>query len=129
MRDNNSAVSLILSGPDAKAHFKLIDLRYRAVVEEQMSQFGPVEWRPLPGKKVSTIKIARASTPSDRTTWPELNEWMAGALERMDTLFRPIVKTLDPADLPPEEGGAPHEDDGPLGVAMTTDDGLGADDI
>lgn len=104
MRDNNSAVSLILSGPDAKPHFKLIQLRHRDVVEERMSPFGPAEWRLLPGRKVSTIKIARASTPSNPATWPALNEWMAGALETMDALFRPIVKTLTAADLPPEEG-------------------------
>jgi hypothetical protein len=123
MRDNNSAVSLILSGLDAKPHFKLIEQRHRAMVEEQMSPFGPVEWRLLPGKKVSTIKIARASTPSDQTTWPELNEWMAGALERMDALFRPIVKTLDAADLPPEDDEARSD-----AIGMT-DDVVGTNDI
>ena len=102
MRDNNSSVILNITGPDAKAHFKLTQLRHRDAVEEQMSPFRPVEWRLLPTHQESNIKITRASTPSNPATWPELNAWMAGGLEAMDALFRPIVKTLNAADLPPE---------------------------
>lgn len=49
--------------------------------------------------------------------------WMAGALETMDAVFRPIVKTLNAADLPPEDDVARSD-----AMGMTDDVG-GNNDI
>lgn len=86
-----------ISGPNAKAHFGLIKQRHREVVDAQLSPLGSVEWDLYPDKKNSQIDVSRPSTPTRRETWPELNEWMANALEKMHALLSPIVRTLDAA--------------------------------
>lgn len=72
----------------------------------------------------NSVAVSRPSTPWDPDTWPELDEWMAMALETMHELFRPIVRGLDAA-----EGGSRdhHQTDGePIeGVPIS---GLGSDD-
>ncbi len=102
MRDDRSGVYLQFTGPDAKAHFGLVEQRHRTLVEEKLSPLGTVAWRLLPNGKESQISLVRASsTPSKKETWPELNEWMAGALETMSALFAPIVKGLNAAEYEP----------------------------
>jgi hypothetical protein len=54
----------------------------------------------MPQAKASQIRIMRQGAPADRSTWPALDQWMADTLEAMRTLFAPIVKTLNAADLP-----------------------------
>jgi hypothetical protein len=99
MRDGRSGVQFEMTGLDAKAHFRLIEQRHRELVEARLGMFGPIEWRLMPEAKVSQIRIIRQGAPTDRATWPALNEWMADVLEAMRVLFGPIVKTLDAADL------------------------------
>jgi hypothetical protein len=55
----------------------------------------------MPEAKVSMVRIVRHGAPADRSTWPGLNAWMTDALETMQTLFRPIAKTLDASEAPP----------------------------
>lgn len=98
MRDNRSGVYLQLTGPDAKAHFGLIEERFHAQVEASLAPLGTVEWRLLPKAKESQITLVRPSTPSIPDTWPELNAWMAEALEVMRKLFSPIAKSLHAAE-------------------------------
>jgi hypothetical protein len=98
MRDNKSGVYLQLTGPNAKAHFRLIEERHRMEVESRLSPFGAIRWRLLPTNKESQITVDRSSTPSKTETWPELNEWMARTLETMHALFSPIVRNLDAAE-------------------------------
>lgn len=107
MRDGRSGVQFEMTGPDAKAHFRLLEQRHRAEVEAALSRLGEVEWRLMPEAKVSMVRILRQGAPADRSTWPELNAWMADALETMQTLFRPIAKTLDAneAQPAPPDGG------------------------
>jgi hypothetical protein len=95
MRDNRSGVYLQLTGADAKVHYALLDSRYRTQIDERLSPLGELQWRELPNAKESQVYVVRQSTPSDPATWPELNEWMATALETMQALFAPIVRTLD----------------------------------
>lgn len=92
----NSAVYLQIQAPNAKPHFHLIKQKYD---HEVLTALGPnVEWRELPERAESQIVARRDSTMSDRSTWPELNAWFAGTLESMNTLFRPIVATLDASE-------------------------------
>jgi len=96
---HHSGVYLRIGGPDAKAHYGLIDQRHRDVVEERLSPLGPVRWLSGPPESNSiSIALSWPSTPADPKTWPELNDWMAASLEAMDDLFRPIVKDLDASD-------------------------------
>lgn len=98
MRDNRSAVDFSMTGRDAKAHFGLLEQRYRDVVQQRLAPLGTLEWRQLPNAKESQIRVIRASTPSKPETWPELDAWMANTLEVMHALFAPIVKTLNAVD-------------------------------
>jgi hypothetical protein len=98
MRDNRSGVYLQFTGPNAKAHYALVEQRHHDEVEQRLSPLGTVQWRLLPNAKESQIAVVRPTTPSKRETWPELNEWMVNTLETMHALFSPIVKTLDAAD-------------------------------
>ena len=106
MRDNRSGVYLQVTGPHAKAHYGLIEQRHRAQIEERLSPLGKLDWRPLPNAKESQIYLVRPSAPSKPETWPELDEWMARALEEMRSLFGPIVKSLDASEFiaPDAEG-------------------------
>lgn len=88
---------------------RLLEQRHRAEVEATLSPLGEVEWRPMPEAKVSMVRILRPGAPADRSTWPAVNAWMADALEAMQTLFRPIAKTLDASEAPPTEGVLPDE--------------------
>ena len=101
MRDNRSAVDFSMTGRDAKAHFGLLEQRYRDVVQQRLAPLGTLEWRQLPNAKESQIRVIRASTPSKPETWPELDAWMANTLEVMPALFAPIVKTLNAVDFVP----------------------------
>ena len=110
MRDKRSGVSLLLSGPDAKAHFALIQQRYQDVVEDRLATLGGARWNLLPNYQSSQITVQRSGTPSERETWPDLNAWMAEAIEAMHGLFSPLVKTLNAAEFVPESGqGHPVE--------------------
>ncbi|HEY3267926.1 MAG TPA: DUF4268 domain-containing protein [Armatimonadota bacterium] len=102
MRDNHSGVYLQITGPDAKAHYGLIRQRHRSQVEQALSRLGDVDWRLLPKAKESQIAIQRDATPSKPETWPELNEWMADALEDMRGIFTDIVRSLDAAEYVPD---------------------------
>ncbi len=120
MRDNRSGVYLQLTGPDAKAHFGLIDERFHDLVEERLSPLGTVVWRPLPNAKESQITVVRQGTPSKNETWPELDEWMARALETMHALFSPIVKTLDASEyVAPDAEARADDDTGPIAGGPT----------
>ena len=101
MRDGRSGVQFEMSGPDAKAHFHLIEQLHRDAVESRLSEFGPIEWRLMPNSKVSQIRIIRQGSPADRSTWATVDQWMADTLEAMQSLFRPIVKTANAADWTP----------------------------
>lgn len=104
MRDNRSGVYLQLTGPDAKAHFHLIQQNHHQVVEAAMAPLGTIEWRLMPTAKESQISLMRPSTPSVKDSWLDLNEWMATTLETMHALFAPIVRTLDAAEyVPPSQ--------------------------
>jgi hypothetical protein len=103
MKNGRSGVNLSMTGPDAKAHFGLIDERHHALVEERLSSLGNLEWRPMPNAKESQVLLTRLGTPTKKETWPDLDAWMASALEAMHRLFSPIVKGLSAAEFVAED--------------------------
>jgi len=40
----------------------------------------------------------RVATHSDRSTWGELNDWLAAEVERWVEVLKPIVRSLDARD-------------------------------
>lgn len=91
-----SWVSLRMSGPSSKVHFHLIEERQHDLVESVLGV--EVEWAEKPNYNESSIYLQRESALRDKSSWPELNAWFAENLERMDALFRPIVRDLDASD-------------------------------
>ncbi len=99
MREGFSNVALVLTGPDAKAHYHLLRENNRQAVDQTFGS--DVDWREMPEKKESHIAIRRTSFPADRDKWTDLNKWFAETLENMDAFFRPIVKSLDTSEYIP----------------------------
>lgn len=98
MRDGYSLVKLSLTGPDAKPHYRLLESRHRPQIDQALAPLGPVEWRLLPNNQESQVSVKRNTEPSNKATWPELNEWFATALETFRATFAPLVRTLDALD-------------------------------
>ncbi len=103
MRDGWSSAMLWISGPQKQAFYQLLAAR-KTELEQQLG-LGPLKWDELPDKKESHIVVVRSSKPIDRTTWPELNSWFAQTLEKMHSVFGPIVRTLDPTHFVPPDAG------------------------
>jgi hypothetical protein len=60
-------------------------------------------WDELPEQKGSVLHVVRSGAPlDDEARWGECHEWLSATLVRMDATFRPLVKALQLADLPPE---------------------------
>ncbi len=87
-------VYLYLDPPHAKAHFALLAQK-REEIEQQL---GELEWRELPDRKASTIRLRRKSDPMKKADWPGQIEWMVEQLEAFNQTFRPLVKSLDAAE-------------------------------
>ena len=90
---------LYLNPPDAKAHFGLL-AQQRKEIEQQL---GTLEWRKLPKRKHSEIRLRRAADPMQEVDWPNQISWMAEKLEAFDKTFRPLVKSLDASVWSPED--------------------------
>lgn len=84
-------VMLYITDP-GKEYYKELELD-KSNIE---SEFGaPLEWREIPGKKASTIAFSRKDCLlSEKSNWPEYEEWMAENLEKLDNIFRNRIKIL-----------------------------------
>ena len=92
-------VALFMSGPDATAHYALLE-RQRAEIERDL---GALEWRALPDRKSSSIRLRLKDTdPLQEKDWPTQLDWMASTLERFVKAFRPRVKSLDASEWRPD---------------------------
>jgi hypothetical protein len=91
-RDKCIMVYLCLSGPNAKAYFRLLK-EQREGIEKELG--ADLEWVELPGKKESRIERCRAATdPSVRQEWPAQHRWIQKQLEAFHRVFSGRVKRL-----------------------------------
>jgi Domain of unknown function (DUF4268) len=104
MDKNFSRVYLRLHGPNHKANFGVLEKEHKAEIEQALG--GKVYWRELPNNLQSQIVVQRASTPADKSTWPELKVWFAETLETMAATFKPLLSTLDVSGYFPTSDGA-----------------------
>ncbi len=94
-------VDLFMTGPDATTHFRLLE-RQREEIEGEL---GELEWRVLPDRKSSSIRLRWKNVdPMQRENWPSQIEWMVSKLEVFDRTFRPPLKSLDASDWRPDDG-------------------------
>lgn len=94
------AVGLVLTGPDAKAHYHLLN-KDREIIEKEIGT--SLDWEELPGKKESHIMLRRLnSDPTDRSKWQEQDNWLADKLEKFYQVFANRVKNLDADEYTPD---------------------------
>lgn len=92
VRKRSMAVQVTLHGPNRDAFYKELF----AQKEPIEAQFGePLEWRELPEKTESQIRIARENVDlTDRGKWPEYLTWMRERLERLQSVFGSRARNL-----------------------------------
>ena len=96
------SVALFMTGPNATAHFRLLEQQSEEIEDE----LGELEWRALPDKKSSSIRLCRNDAdPMQQENWPSQLDWMVSTLEGFDKTFRPRVKSLDASDWQPDDDG------------------------
>ena len=68
-------------------------LSQKEAIEREIGE--PLMWDPNPDASDKTIGLERAADIRDRSTWPELMDWMVDAVARMRGAFRDRVRALD----------------------------------
>jgi hypothetical protein len=92
-REKRVGVFLMLTGPDSKAHFKLLEAE-KAIIEQ--AAHTSFEWRALPDKKESRIELVlEGADPTNRADWPRQHEWLKQTLDLFQRVFAARVKSLD----------------------------------
>ena len=83
-------------GPDAKAHFHLLQQQKEAIEQEIGCA---LDWDELPGKKESRISLRKNDVDlTNRDEWKSQQLWMAEELEAFYKAFAPRVKELNAED-------------------------------
>lgn len=97
MREHRIGCGLVISGPDSKPAFRLLE-QERNVIEAEIQ--AALEWEELPDKKESHVFIRLQQTdPADRQKWPEQQQWLVDKLEAFHRAFSGRVKEIDIAAL------------------------------
>jgi hypothetical protein len=98
--DKECRVELHMTGPDAKAHFDLLESRQPAIEAE----FGmPLTWRRMDDAKASIICLSNSNLdPNNREHWPAMLDWFTVALEQFYRTFANRIKALDISQEIPE---------------------------
>lgn len=92
---------VVLDRDEAKAYFKLLH-EQREELEKHVGK--TLVWYDPPNAKICRISLKCDADIRNRAAWPEQHEWFRDSLERLDRVFRPVIKNLPAAaDLPPSE--------------------------
>jgi hypothetical protein len=100
-RDRRIGIALVLTGPDAKTHFHLLQEQQ----EEIEGDIGPsLDWREMPAQKSSRVfLILHNSDPADHDDWPRQHTWLLEKLRLFHSAFAPRVRALDASEYVLEE--------------------------
>lgn len=91
-RDHFVAVALVLTGPEAKSHFQLLQ-HSKVAIENEIG--ATLEWQELPDKPESRVLLRRfGMDPDSRAQWQEQHDWLADKLERFQRAFALRVEAL-----------------------------------
>jgi hypothetical protein len=101
-REKRIGVLLVLTGINAKAHFKLLEADKSQIEQVAHTIF---EWRELPDKKESHIAMQlEGADPTNRTDWPRQHKWLKDTLDLYQQVFALRVKSLDADSYATETG-------------------------
>ena len=92
IQDRRIGCGLMLSGPDAKAHFQLLR-RDRAAIEAEVGFY--MEWRELPERKESLVYVdMHDQNPGDTQEWERQHMWLCEKLHALYRTFGYRIKRL-----------------------------------
>jgi hypothetical protein len=101
VRDRRIGVGLVISGPNAKPHFYLLQEQKETIEAEIGSA---LEWREMPNKRSSRVFLRWHDVdPANQGDWPEQHAWLLEKLERFYVAFEPRVKGLRASEYDLEE--------------------------
>ncbi len=87
---------LVMSGPEAKPHFNLLQ-RDKEAIEREIRE--PLDWRELPKGKESHVRLCQyKADPENRQDWERQHEWLKEKLELFHKVFAPRIKYLNASD-------------------------------
>lgn len=90
-KDKKVEVYLCITGPTAKKNFKLLQGQ-QAQIDKA---FGPgLNWRELPEKGESQVRIAQSGDATDKANWPSLHTWLRETCEKFHRTFSEKIKAL-----------------------------------
>jgi ABC-type amino acid transport substrate-binding protein len=90
----------VFYGPDAKPHFHLLERDKEDVVREIGEA---LEWRELPKRKESQIRLCKYKTDlENRQGWETQHQWLKEKLELFHSVFATRIKNLNTSDYLPE---------------------------
>ena len=92
-------VALMLTGPDAKAYFHLLNNEHDVIEQEFGEQ---LDWRENPGKKESGIWLRTDRDPSKLGDWQSQHGWLLEKLEKFHSVFAMRIKSLDADQYEPD---------------------------
>jgi hypothetical protein len=93
-------IGLVVKGPNAKAHFHLLNSE-KAEIEKEFGQ--TLDWKELPTKIESRIMLNKFDSDlADTKRWDEYCLWMAEILEKYSKVFKNRIQKLDADDYAPE---------------------------
>lgn len=91
-QQNRLAVALYIQNKNADAFFQLLSEHQGAIASETDLS---LDWQPLPNKQACRISTdIDIEDPSDKSSWPELQEWTVSTLEEIHRCFARRVKSL-----------------------------------
>jgi hypothetical protein len=91
-RDERLGVELWIPGEDAKKHFAEL-LKHKKEIEEKLGY--ELDWQELPSAKACRIASYYPNASiEDLDRWDEYFSWIVQRMIKMDTVLRPIVKSI-----------------------------------
>lgn len=90
--DKKIAVVLVITGHNAKIHFRLLHADRDAIEKEVGCK---LDWRENPEKKESSIRNSVDMDPTRIESWPQQHEWLLKKLESFRAVFGPRILNLD----------------------------------
>lgn len=92
VREDKLAIAIYIRHEQSKAYFQ--QLHQREIEIQQQLGFA-LEWDELPDAHACRIGVARTESPlSDEARWTEYFAWLAECGEKLDRVFRPIIRGL-----------------------------------
>jgi hypothetical protein len=93
VRDNFIRVELWIKGNDSQEKFNQLKQQYESNSKVELDS--KLAWDSLEGKKACGIFLKKNNTDvNDRNDWPNQFQWLLNNLEKLDSYFRPKIKTL-----------------------------------